>query len=134
MKTIILIFLVCMFFVFLLMNLKIFFYQRTVRKISIKYNISQNFLIILYPKSYLVIYKISKFRWLFLIVIFIFNWIVGICCLVLIWLLPIILPEQDDYSNLKKFLNVLVKIDVAGVTELRDVIGKEILKLDDESL
>lgn len=91
--------LVFLFLIFLIFNLKVFFYQRTLRKISIKENIPQENLSCLYPKSYLVIYKISKLRWISVGALFYFNWIAALICIFIGFILPMILPEQDDYKN-----------------------------------
>jgi len=121
-----------MFVVLLLMNIKVFLYQRTVKKISIKYNIPQKSLVVLYPESYLKMYSVSKIRWVLLVAIFIINWIAGLFCLFSEWLLPIIVPSQNDYKNLKRSLHVLAEKDIRDFDKLRMVIGRELSKLDVE--
>lgn len=97
------------FVVLLWMNLKVFFYQRTLRKVHLAKDISMNQLSYAYPESYLVIYWLSGLRWVVLIAMFFVNWIVAIICLIANFVLPLILPEQDDYSNLMRARNRILK-------------------------
>ena len=39
-------------------------------------------------------------RWLALVALFFYNWIAALVCLVIEFILPIILPEEDDYNNI----------------------------------
>lgn len=87
--------LIVVFFVLSLINTKIFLYQRTVRKFAINFNLSQDSLLYLYPKNYLIGFNISRLRWIVLLVIFILNWkwatvVFGGC-----FLLKIMLPVND---------------------------------------
>ena len=88
------------FVILLVMNLKVFFFQRTLRKVHLKTGIPMSALSAAYPTSYMLMVYLSFLRWGIIIVLFFLNWIVAIGCLILNFLLPIILPEQDDYKNI----------------------------------
>ena len=84
----------------ILIELRVFFYQRTLRKLSMKFNLSQQDISLLYPTRYMTIYRITRLKWITLIVLFIFNWKAAVACLFSYFVLVAILPEQDDYKNL----------------------------------
>lgn len=106
------------------MNVRVFLYQRTVRKISIKLRIGQDELAVLYPKKYIRMYNISKIRWLLLAVLLWFNWVYTLSLLVFNLLVILVVPEQDDIRNMKKMLVQLEFVDYEFADKLRESIGK----------
>jgi len=112
------------FTILMLINLRVFLYQRTVRKISMKTGIKQEFLLDLYPKSYITQYRVSKIRWLILIVLIFFNWVYALVLLLVSPVLYIIVPEQDDIKNMKMMLVELEKYTDKESNVLRNKIGE----------
>lgn len=97
--------LVIVFFALSLVNTKIFLYQRTVRKFAMNFNLSQDSLVYLYPKSYLIGFNLSRLRWILLIVIVILNWKWAAILFVVCFLLKMILPV-NDIKHLKVMLSL----------------------------
>ena len=127
-NTIIWISLVLVYLIFFALNLKAYCFQRTIHKIHQQTQIPNGTLSHLVPSSYSIINMVSMIRWIALIVLFFYNWIAGILCLAVEFVLPIILPEEDDYKNIgimreelkrknDKSLNFLDGI-------LKDIMGK----------
>lgn len=108
-KVIILILLAIAWAILFGLNMRTFLFQRTVHKIHLKTGIPSENLGALYPFSYIWTYHVSKLRWGVLIALFFFNWIVGVVCIVAQWIVPIILPEEDDYENMKKMRKEIKK-------------------------
>lgn len=116
------------FLIFLFMNVQVFLFQRTLRKLAIRNSIPQSNLSFLYPDGLLKKYKISKLRWVFLVAVFFFNWKVGLCCLFFNFVIYIIIPEQSDYKNLRKmqkqipldsfFTEMIVKMIASALYEI----------------
>lgn len=92
--------LVVAFIILFTMNMKVFFYQRTLRKVHLKTGLSMRTLSVAYPSYYLIMHLISFLRWGVIIVLFFLNWILAVICLAVNFILPAILPEQDDYKNI----------------------------------
>lgn len=61
-----------------------------------------NELAALVPMSYSFPGLLSKLRWVAIIALFFYNWIAAVVCLAIEFIVPIILPEQDDYKNMEK--------------------------------
>lgn len=61
-----------------------------------------NELAALVPMSYSFLGLLSKLRWVAIIALFFYNWIAAVVCLAIEFIVPIILPEQDDYKNMEK--------------------------------
>lgn len=112
------------FMILLFMNVRVFLYQRTVRKISIKLGIKQDDLSVLYPKKYITMYNVSKIRWLLLAALLLFNWIYALSLFVFYYLVIIVVPEQDDMKNMKKMLVELEFDNYGFADKLRESIGK----------
>jgi len=79
---------------------------------------------ILVPASYSTIHLISMLRWVVLIASFFYNWIAGLVCLAIEFILPIVLPEEDDYKNIGIMRDELKK--KGGLQDLDDIL-KEIM-------
>lgn len=120
------------FIVLMLMNVRVFLFQRTVRKISFKTGIDQKHLNILYSNSYLKQYTISKFRWAIIIVLIFLNWIYALVLVAANFIIYIVVPEQDDIKNMKMMLCELEKYVDKNTNSLRGKIGN-ILKECGES-
>lgn len=120
------------FIVLMLMNVRVFLFQRTVRKISFKTGIDQKYLNILYSNNYLKQYTISKFRWAIIIVLIFVNWIYALVLVAANFIIYIVVPEQDDVKNMKKMLFELEKYMDENSNILRCKIGN-ILKECGES-
>ena len=60
---------------------------------------------VLVPISYSFFGLLSKLRWVAIIALFFYNWIAALICLAIEFIVPIILPEQDDYKNMEKMRN-----------------------------
>ena len=108
-EVIILILLIISWITLFSLNNRTFFFQRTVHKIHLKTGIPTERLGALYPFSYIWTYYLSHLRWVVLIALFFYNWIVGIVCVVAEYFIPIILPEEDDYENMKKMRKEIKK-------------------------
>jgi hypothetical protein len=52
---------------------------------------------------------VAMLRWVVVIVLFFYNWIAALICLALEFILPIVLPEEDDYKNIGKMREELKK-------------------------
>jgi hypothetical protein len=91
---------------------KVFMYQRTIRKIALKYNIPQNRLGFLYPQRYMTLHWVSGMRWVALGVILFLNWKVALGLLVLGAIVTMVYPEQDDFVNMKMDRDILVRLIV----------------------
>jgi hypothetical protein len=100
--TIIWLCLVAAYLILFALNLKAYFFLRTIHKIHQYTKIPKGTLSYLVPKFYFTINHVSKLRWVALIALFFYNWIAGVICLVVEFVLPIILPEEDDYKNITK--------------------------------
>jgi len=83
-----------------------------------KYNLSRRQESFLYPYSYKIFYFLSLLRWVVLVYLFFLDWRIGLVCLVIVYILTIIIPEQDDYKNLQRAKRALER-------KLRDSDEKE---------
>lgn len=131
MSTVLLISCICIHTVLLYIYLKVFFYQRTLLKFYRRTGIEIRKSPYSYPRTYISYHKLSKLRWLTLIIIFIFNWIIGIVCLLAECILPAILPEQDDSKNFKIFLKQAEQICGERIRGIRAEIGKIMVEMGD---
>ena len=123
-NTIIWIVLSCVWIILFALNLKAFFFQRTIHKIHQYTGISMNSLGILVPTSYSTMHVISMLRWVALIALFFYNLIAGLICLAIEFILPIVLPEEDDYKNISVMREELKR--KGGFKDLDDML-KEIM-------
>ena len=101
---------------FSIMNIYVFIFQRTIRKISMYYNLREVDSIFLYPKALLLMYSISKIRYLILIVMFYFSWWLAILSGILKFLIQISIPVSD-YNNIQIVKKLLSKKDKNPYTE-----------------
>ena len=124
-NTIIWISLSCLWIILFALNLKAYFFQRTIHKIHQYSGFSMKSLSILVPTSYSTINMISMLRWAIVIALFFYNWIAALVCLAIEFILPIILPEEDDYKNIGLMREELKK--KGGLPSLDDVL-KEIME------
>ena len=122
------------FIILMLINLRVFLYQRTIRKISMKTGIAQELLSNLYPKSYLTQYNISRIRWLILIALIFINWIYAAALLVINSIIYVVVPEQDDIKNMKKMLVVLGKDMDRDSNILRNKIGNFLYECGEDDM
>ena len=90
------------YIVLFVINLRAYFFHRTLHKIHLKSGIPMNELAALVPMSYSFLGLLSKLRWVAIIALFFYNWIAAVVCLAIEFIVPIILPEQDDYKNMEK--------------------------------
>ena len=123
-NTIIWIILSCIWIILFALNLKAFFFQRTLHKIHQYSGLSMKSLGILVPTSYSTINLISMLRWVVLIVLFFYNWIAGLVCIAIEFILPIVLPEEDDYKNISVMREYLKR--KGGLKDFDDML-KEIM-------
>ena len=79
---------------------------------------------ILVPTFYSTINIISMLRWTIVIALFFYNWIAALVCLAIEFILPIVLPEEDDYKNIGIMRDELKK--KGGLQDLDDIL-KEIM-------
>ena len=95
--------LIILFSIFEILNLVVFFYQRTIRKIELKFSLEKSSLTFFYPKSYKIMLYVSYLKWVVIIIMCVKGmWWWALGCVVLGFLLTSLLPEQDDYKNLLK--------------------------------
>lgn len=95
----------------LALHTKVFMFQRTLRKLDIDC-IDRSYL---YPPSYLKLYRISLLRYIILGFMFFYNVWIGVSCIVLEFIFPIIPKEQNDYANILKSIQSLRKVSNPGV-------------------
>ena len=82
------------------LNLKVYFFQRTIHKIHMYTGLSMKSLGILMPVYLQNLNLVSMLRWVVIIALFFYNWITALVCLVIEFILPTVLPEEDDYKNI----------------------------------
>ena len=115
---------------------KVFMYQRTIRKIALKYNIPQNRLGFLYPQRYMTLHWVSGMRWVALGVILFLNWKVALGLLVLEAIVTMVYPEQDDFVNMKMMLDDLERNNKGLSNEVlsatRSILGDILDELEPE--
>lgn len=89
-----------------LMFLKVFMYQRTIRKFGLKgiRLVNEGHL---YPISYGVMLNVSMLRYVVLGGVFYFNTWAGLICIAAGYVLTMATPEQSDVKNLRKALDAL---------------------------
>lgn len=126
-KTIVLICLLVAWIVLFVLNLKAFFFQRTLHKIHQYSGLSMNSLSVLVPTSYSTIKLISMLRWVALIALFFYNWIAGLICLAIEFILPVVLPEEDDYKNISVMRKELKR--KGGLQDLDNILKEIINKM-----
>ena len=100
---------VAVFAIMSFINLKVFLFQRTIRKVHMKTSIPQKAFDAAYPPSYLPMYFFSLLRYDLAVALFFIDWKIAIICLVADYLLKILYPEQSDYKNLQKAQNVIAR-------------------------
>lgn len=98
--------LIICYFVLIGFNINVFLYQRTIRKIGKKYNLSQ-YTDYLYPTSKNVLYKISQLRWIVLAGMVYVNWVGAIFAFVIGFLMKVVWPSQCDFKNVHKAMKAL---------------------------
>lgn len=91
------------------LNLKVYFFQRTIHKIHMHTGVTMKSLGILMPVYLQNFNLVAMLRWVVVIVLFFYNWIAALICLALEFILPIVLPEEDDYKNIGKMREELKK-------------------------
>lgn len=123
-NTIIWISLSCIWLILFVLNLKAYFFQRTIHKIHMRTGFPMKNLSILVPTSYSSINLISKLRWVALIALFFYNWIAALVCLAIEFILPIVFPEEDDHKNITVMREELKR--KGGLKSLDDLL-KEIM-------
>ena len=101
---------------FSIMNIYVFIFQRTIRKISMYYNLREVDSNFLYPKALLLMYNISKIRYLILIVMFYFSWWLAILSGIIKFLIQISIPVSDN-NNIQIVKKLLSKKDKNPYTE-----------------
>lgn len=119
-KTIIWISLCIAWLILFALNLKAFFFKRTIHKIHMASGFQMESLSPAIPTSYATINLISMLRWVVVIILFFYNWIAAIVCLVIEFILPIVLPEEDDYKNISIMRKELKK--KGGYAELDNIL------------
>lgn len=92
-----------------ILYIKVFLYQRTIRKIGKRFPVLNNVLDYLYPKSYKVMLTVSYFRYLLAIVLLYYNWLYAICCIVVWFAIVVFIPENSDWKNIIKAQGILKK-------------------------
>lgn len=123
---------ICLFAAFIILftlNLKVFFFQRTIHKIHQQTQIPKGTLSYLVPTSYSIINIVSMIRWVAVIALFFYNWIAGLICLAIEFVLPIVLPEEDDYKNMKKMREELKRKNDKSLNFLDDILKKQMEKM-----
>ena len=86
-----------------------------------------NSLSVLVPTSYSTIKLISMLRWVALIALFFYNWIAGLICLAIEFILPVVLPEEDDYKNISVMRKELKR--KGGLQDLDNILKEIINKM-----
>lgn len=81
-------------------NLKVYFFQRTIHKIHMYTGIPMSKLGFLMPVYLQNLNLLSMLRWAVVAALFFYNWIAALVCLAVEFILPIVLPEEDDYKNI----------------------------------
>lgn len=124
-KTIILIALVIAYMILFAISTKIYFYKRTMHKIHQYSGINTADIYgIVAPSSMIwteTIVNIAK--WAVVIALFIYNWIVALVCVIVGFVLPMVLPEEDDYKNMMKMRNYL-----SGKTDSKSIAMNDLIK------
>ena len=106
------------------LNIKVYFFQRTIHKIHKHTGVSMKSLGILMPIYLQNLNLIAMLRWAVVIALFFYNWIAALVCLDVEFILPIVLPEEDDYKNIGIMREELKK--KGGLPELDNIL-KEII-------
>lgn len=124
-KTIILIALVIAYMILFAISTKIYFYKRTMHKIHQYSGINTADIYgIVAPSSMIwteTIVNIAK--WAVVIALFIYNWIVALVCVIVGFVLPMVLPEEDDYKNMMKMRDYL-----SGKTDSKSIAMNDLIK------
>ncbi len=98
-----------------LLNAKVFFYQRTVRKLARRFGFNEgSWGWVPYPPSYVAIYYASYARYVALVWLCVVNWKVAVCLYLVRAVALTIWPEQNDVRNLERIKKCLQGTD-AGV-------------------
>lgn len=107
-NTIIWISLAAAFFVLLVFDMKIFFYKRTMHKIHMYSGLNTADIYgIAAPNMVWGEFLVRILKWGILIALLFSNWIVAIVCAIIGFILPMVLPEEDDYKNMMKMRQFL---------------------------
>lgn len=102
--------LILFYSVLMAMNTYVFLYQRTVRKVYMSYPKSKEFINMLYPSSYLVIFYISQLRYILLVVTLFYSWSLALLAAVVGWILGTWWPSRSDYKDILIMKSHLYKI------------------------
>lgn len=127
-KTIILIALIVVFLILLAIDMKIYFYKRTMHKIHLKTGVATSDIYnIVAPKMIWKEFLVRILKWGVIIALFFYNWVAAIICIIVSFVLPIILPEQDDFENMVKMASEIEgKIDKPSIAMYNII--KELLR------
>lgn len=130
-KTIVLIALVIAYMILFAISTKIYFYKRTMHKIHQYSGIkTANIYGVVAPSSMIWTEAIVNIlKWGVVVALFFYNWIVAIICIIVGFVLPMILPEEDDYKNMMKMRDYLRgKNDSKSIALdnlIKDIIAKQ---------
>ena len=111
-----------------LITLRVFFYQRTVRILGIRFGIPISFRNIFYPHSMLTMFRLSHLKWIVILVLFFIEWkcaLIAIGITVAFFVTSIFLP-YSDYANLLKIRDVIYSQKQELPVNVYDEIMKEI--------
>ena len=130
-KTLILIALVIAFIILFAISTRIFFYKRTMHKIH-QYsglNTADIYRIVTPSSTIWTEIIVNLLKWAVVIALFFYNWIVAVVCVIICFVLPMVLPEEDDYKNMIKMRDYLKgKKDsqsIAMDNMIKDIISKQ---------
>ena len=124
-KTIFLITLVIVYIILFSISTKFFFYKRTMHKIHQYSGIKTADIYGIVAPSFMIWTEaiLNIFKWAVVIALFFFNWIVAIICVIVGFILPMILPEQDDYKNMLKMRDHL-----SGKTDSKSIAMDDLIR------
>lgn len=107
-KTIIVVVLIVAYLILLAFDLKMYFYKRTMHKIHLKTGIDTSEIYKVVASH--MIWKeliVRILKWGVIIALFFYNWIAALVCIAIGFILPILLPEQNDFKNLIKMASAV---------------------------
>ena len=124
-KNIILITLVIAYLVLFAISTKIYFYKRTMHKIHQYSGINTADIYGIVAPSSMIWTEtfINIAKWAVMIALFFYNWIVAVTCLIVGFMLPMVLPEEDDYKNMMKMRDYL-----SGKTDSKSLAMDDLIK------
>ena len=129
-KTIILITLVIAYLILFAISTKFYFYKRTMHKIHQYSGINTADIYGIVAPSSMIWTEtfINIAKWAVVIALLFYNWIVAVICLIVGFVLPMILPEEDDYKNLIKMREYLSGRNDSKSIAMNDLIKEIIAK------